>query len=219
MGYIYKITNKENGMMYIGQTIDLKNRWKSHMKKNSNCLYLKRAIEKYGCDNFKFEIICICFDEALNQCEIEYIKRYNTLVPNGYNLKSGGNSGGKHHQETKDKISNTLKGKPQKHPPAQLGKPHTEEVKRKISEALKGRPKSVETALASAKSRSKPVVQLSMDDKFIQKYDNSVKAAYEINGYKSGVNKTCHGKLKQYLGFKWMFEKDYLELIKCPKTT
>jgi group I intron endonuclease len=60
MGYIYKITNKINNKCYIGQTIlNLFVRWKQHKRISSNCLYLKRAFDKHGIDNFKFELIMI----------------------------------------------------------------------------------------------------------------------------------------------------------------
>ena len=75
MGYIYVITNKINETKYIGQTIekDINERWKSHFKKRSNCRYLKYAFEKYGKEKFKFEIICICFDEDCNKYEDFYL--------------------------------------------------------------------------------------------------------------------------------------------------
>jgi predicted GIY-YIG superfamily endonuclease len=41
MGYIYKITNKTDGKIYVGQTIQtLEERWRNHRKKGSNCRYL-----------------------------------------------------------------------------------------------------------------------------------------------------------------------------------
>ena len=58
---IYKITNKVNGKVYIGQSRDIKRRWYEHRKvkgdydRHSYPLY--SAIEKYGIDNFEFEII------------------------------------------------------------------------------------------------------------------------------------------------------------------
>lgn len=53
MGYIYKIINKVNNKIYIGQTINsIEERWRSHKKNNSNCTYLKRAFSKYGISNF-----------------------------------------------------------------------------------------------------------------------------------------------------------------------
>ena len=80
----------------------------SHKRKDNCCTYLKRAFEKYGIENFKFRIICICFDDDLNKYEIEYIKKYDTIVPNGYNLSEGGSfgfSGCKHSEETKAILS------------------------------------------------------------------------------------------------------------------
>ena len=111
MGYIYKITNKNTGKMYIGQTIqDLQERWRGHRSSKSNCRYLKSAIKKYGIYNFEFKLICVCFDNDMDKFENDYIKKYNTLVPNGYNLREGGN-GGRHNEETKKKISESLKNR------------------------------------------------------------------------------------------------------------
>ena len=108
MGYIYTITNKTDNKIYVGQTIgDLERRWKGHLKKGSNCRYLKSAINRYGVDNFVFKLVCITFDNQLDDMEIQYIEKYNCLVPNGYNLRLGGN-GGKHNTETKQKISASL---------------------------------------------------------------------------------------------------------------
>lgn len=108
MGYIYKIKNKIDNKIYIGQTIqDLDDRWKDHLNKHSNCRYLKSAFKKYGVDNFEFQLVCITFDNCLDDMEIKYIQHYNCLAPNGYNLRLGGNSG-KHNEETKRKIATSL---------------------------------------------------------------------------------------------------------------
>lgn len=102
------IMNKTDNKMYVGQTIrELETRWKDHLKNNSNCRYLKHAIKKYGVDNFAFKLVCITFDNKLDDMEIQYIEKYNCLAPNGYNLRKGGNSG-RHHTETKQKIAETL---------------------------------------------------------------------------------------------------------------
>jgi group I intron endonuclease len=94
MGYIYLITNKINGMKYIGQTTceDVQKRWKQHRTKNSNSVgrFLKSAYEKYGYENFKYQIVCICFNEDCDKYEEDYIKKFNTMAPNGYNLREGG---------------------------------------------------------------------------------------------------------------------------------
>jgi len=113
MGYIYKITNKVTGKCYIGETIqDYNRRWGKHincLKYKEGCPLLKASMNKHGIDNFKFEILIICFDEDLVKYEKEYIKKYNSLSPNGYNILSGGQIGDgmlgyKHTEATIDKI-------------------------------------------------------------------------------------------------------------------
>ena len=112
MGYIYLITNRINNTKYVGQSQceDIETRWASHRKmlKNSIGRYLLSAYHKYGIKNFKFQIICICFDESCDALEEYYIKKCNTLVPNGYNLKTGGKSS-KLSEETKQLIAKRLR--------------------------------------------------------------------------------------------------------------
>lgn len=111
MGYIYKITNIVSGKLYIGETklADPNDRWKCHIKSlkcvKGGCPALKDAMKSYGIDKFRFDVLIICFDEDRMQLEREYIKRYNSMVPNGYNILEGGQMGGgfkgkKHSPET-----------------------------------------------------------------------------------------------------------------------
>ena len=137
MGYIYLIENTINCKKYIGQTIqnDINKRWNKHKQVNKSfigtCLY--NAYKKYGISNFKFKIICVCFDEDTNKFEEEYVKKYNTLYPNGYNMIEGGKSR-KFTPFLKELISSKLSGI--NHP--NYGKHLKEETKRKLSEGTKG---------------------------------------------------------------------------------
>uniref|UniRef100_A0A6C0K939 GIY-YIG domain-containing protein n=1 Tax=viral metagenome TaxID=1070528 RepID=A0A6C0K939_9ZZZZ len=115
MGYIYKITNIISNKCYIGETIqdDALKRFKSHIsasRRGSGCPALRDAFKKYGFENFKFDVLIICFDEDRFRYEKEYIKKYNSLVPNGYNIKECGEgpSGFHHTDETKMKISKKI---------------------------------------------------------------------------------------------------------------
>ena len=98
MGYIYKITNKLNNKVYIGQTRSARptDRYAkhkyiaSHLEKEKHVSLIHRAMNKYGLDNFTFEIIEEVENNLLNKKEMEYIQIYNSLVPNGYNLTKGG---------------------------------------------------------------------------------------------------------------------------------
>ena len=148
MGSIYKITNTVNGKAYIGQSRHdaKKTRIRDHLAGRGSRV-IKSAIEKYGEDAFTYEFLHDgIIAEFLDMFEIEAIAEHNTLVPNGYNLTTGG-EGGTPSEETRRKISKAgigrtawNKGKPSPY----KGVPRSEETRRKISEAHKGKPLSME---------------------------------------------------------------------------
>lgn len=91
--YLYMITNLLNNKKYIGITNDYKKRWANHKSCVDKNMAIARAIAKYGVDNFKFEVLLSGIPiEEIDAYEIDYIKRYNTLVINGhgYNISTGG---------------------------------------------------------------------------------------------------------------------------------
>lgn len=96
MGYIYKITNQENGKMYVGKTERTpKERFQEHIKKaklHTN-RYLYDAMNHYGYENFVIETLEECEINQLNEREIYWISFLNTLTPNGYNMTNGGDGG------------------------------------------------------------------------------------------------------------------------------
>lgn len=103
---IYKTTNKINGKWYIGQ--DTKN--------NPNYLgsgiLIKKAIQKYGKENFNKEILEFIDGgfEELNKSEIKWIKKLNAVECNdSYNIAEGGNLISTT-EKTKKKISKAMKG-------------------------------------------------------------------------------------------------------------
>ena len=89
--YVYKITNKANGMCYVGQTIkDPKIRFKEHCARTSGCWALRDAIFKYGQENFILSILAEARDsDELNNLEVKFIKKNNCVHPKGYNLTNG----------------------------------------------------------------------------------------------------------------------------------
>lgn len=98
MGIIYKIVNKVNGKIYIGQTKQLlKDRFNSHChsskyKYHNSPLY--QAFRKYGINNFDVFEIEKCDNHLLNEKEEFYINEYNSLTPSGYNILKGSISQG-----------------------------------------------------------------------------------------------------------------------------
>lgn len=90
-GYIYKILNKENNKFYIGSTIEPEKRQKRHFddlkNKRHHCLFLQRAYDKYGGNNFEFlpKEVNVANEKELRVLEERYIgycwnsgKLYNT---------------------------------------------------------------------------------------------------------------------------------------------
>lgn len=98
IGYIYKVTNKVNGKVYIGQTIQsVKDRWYEHCRtknisKAEKNMHIKRAILKYGKENFILEILEECDASLLNDRERYYISYFDSYK-NGYNSTEGGQDG------------------------------------------------------------------------------------------------------------------------------
>lgn len=94
MGYIYKITNKLNNKCYIGQTIKKPEKRFQQHKNNYNKSYfsqlvLYKAFNKYGIENFDFEVIEEVDNSLLNDKEKYWIEYYDSYF-NGYNSTLGG---------------------------------------------------------------------------------------------------------------------------------
>jgi len=163
-GYIYKIISP-SGRIYIGQTINLKqrlSRYKGKHCKTQTKLY--RSIEKYGWESHIFEVIEECFVELLEEREIFWIKEYNSFIF-GLNCNEGGigikNIG--HTDEAKKKMSEAAKGRvvsdetKKKMSESHKGITFSEETKKKISESNKGKIISDETKqkLSAAQTNKK----------------------------------------------------------------
>jgi hypothetical protein len=149
MGFIYILTSP-SGKSYIGQTIrSIEERFGEHLRPDSGCVAIARAIKKHGWDNFVTDYY-ECPDDELDKHETLMIEVLGTLKPGGYNLTTGG-SNGRPSEETRTKMREAQTGElnhfygkthtdetKQKLSEASTGKTHTEEAKRKMSEARSG---------------------------------------------------------------------------------
>ena len=97
MGYIYKITNKVNNKVYIGQTSKtVEERFAAHLRNAANKInrYLYDAMNHYGYENFIVEQLEVCKKSLLDEREIYWINFYNANNPDyGYNMTIGGGGG------------------------------------------------------------------------------------------------------------------------------
>lgn len=156
---IYKITNKINNKVYIGQTnISLKKRLIGHIKDNRRKNnYFHNAIKKYGQNNFIIEHIEYCQNQQeLNEREKYWIKYYKSNNKNfGYNSTDGGQWGAVNGEiisesllnsekykkslkskERSEKIRNALKGVTLKQ---RFGKEKADEINAKKRKKMEGR--------------------------------------------------------------------------------
>jgi group I intron endonuclease len=214
---IYLTKNLINGKQYIGKDIN----------NNPNYLgsgtYIKKAIIKYGKNNFEKIILEKCNSkEELWKREEWWLNFYqaetNPLFYNKTN-KAFGNSGQTEHgklkiaeyqkgkvrsEETKKRMSENRKGHKmyndewkEKISQSLIGKTRTKEWKDKQSEILKGN-----------KNRRKKVMQYDKQKNFIKEWDSVLEAAIFLNK-KTGaaITEVCSGKRKSIYGYIWEYKK------------
>lgn len=157
-GELYKITNTITGKSYIGQAWCFltngtkrgsENRIKEHIrsasddpKKKKTCRYLKSALKKYGVEQFVFKTIHLCEKSKLDYFETKYIRHFNTLAPNGYNLQTGGQGKGRKLSDIVRKaMSDNRKGEKK----GMYGRKHSPETCEKIRKKSTGRKDTPET--------------------------------------------------------------------------
>jgi group I intron endonuclease len=182
--HIYQIINKINGKMYIGQAscfIGSNNnrwgtigRWKSHVSEaikniDDHCVLLNNAIRKYGPENFDIKTVFKGNFSEINEKEVYYIQLFNSLTPNGYNLKTGGDKG-KDSDDTKKKKSD-----------AHIGTKHTEKTKENISKGQIG-------------NRRNSMKRKYEEDNSLPKYictirNNKIITGYSIKYFPIGIDK------------------------------
>ena len=113
-GKIYKITNRENNLIYIGCTINsLEKRFGEHLSRcftSEHKSKLYNSMKKYGQDNFTIELIEECDLSVMYETEKKYIESYDSYS-NGLNSTFGGEGclGYTHSAEIRQKISDNTK--------------------------------------------------------------------------------------------------------------
>ena len=105
-----------NGKRYIGITTNTKRRWANGLGYNHN-IYMKRAIKKYGWENIKHYILYKDLDKnTAEEIEIKLIEFYKSNQSEyGYNIDNGGNSIGKHSENSKQKMREYALNRPKSH--------------------------------------------------------------------------------------------------------
>lgn len=177
---IYRHTSP-SGKVYIGQTCKKpKYRW-SNGKGYENQILFYRAIKKYGWDNISHQILFSGLDKINADIIEEDLIYYYKQQGLSYNITNGGEG-----------IS---------------GFHHSDEAKEKMKNAKLGRKQSSEHIQKAANSRKKPIIQYTLDGKFVAEYDSAKDAAEQLGVYASAINRCCNGNTKTSYNFKWRFIK------------
>lgn len=179
---VYLIRNTVDGKCYVGQTVrDFERRIVEHRsaaKKGKGRLY--NAIRKYGWENFESEVLEECVDAAdLDMSERFWIRAYNSLSPNGYNLKGGGHDNHTLSREVRDKIR------------AKKMEPEAQAHIRRIGKANAGRKR-----LDAVAKFSKTVSVYNQNGDWLSAYD-SARIASKHTGVHHGTISDCvRGRIK-----------------------
>ena len=198
---IYKITNKLNGKVYIGQSIDITARWRQHCNAKDD-FSIHRAIQKYGPENFKFEVLLECPAEMLNVWERDMIALYDCISPKGYNLTEGG-EGYKRSEETRLKMSKAAKNRDYYW---MRGRYVSAETRQKLSNNNCNKDPEVRRKKAMAmRSKYTKILQYDLNDNLIREWELISDISKSLNIKAGRIYNVLSGRQKTTGGYKWKF--------------
>ena len=219
---IYKIQNIENNKIYIGQSVDIAQRWREHRSDaltNRDNSILHKAIKKYGEFNFSYEIIEECLKEELDEKEIYWINYFNSMIPNGYNQTPGGCSG-QGEIFRKPVLQYDLKGNfIQEFESASEAARQVNVFKSNLTAACRGEVKQCGGYQWKYKDDKKEIkIVPEKGGKIVYQYDKQLKLiaiftsaidAEKNTGVKAGnIRQCCSGRSKTAGGFIWKYKKE-----------
>ncbi len=211
MGYIYCITNLINNKKYIGKTVqDISERFNEHCrdskKQRCNKRPLYNAMNKYGIESFIIEKLIECPNDKLDEYEKYYIKKFNTYGHNGYNATKGGDGTILYDY---NRIIETYKLGYNIQECADIYSCSRDTVKK----ILKSNNIPIRHIRCGCCTEPKCVMQYSIDNKFIQKFNSITLAAHWLvdnnyaktynTGVKTHISLCMRGKSKSAYNFIW----------------
>jgi len=194
LAHIYIITNLINSSVYIGKTTNLKDRLYRHSRGLSGCPRLHNSVKKYGWNNFSVDVHDLgdCTQEELNDYEIRIIAEYKEAGIDLMNLTAGGDGqcGWKPTEETRKKISSSLKGKQ-----------HSYETRLRMAAAHTRERSAMTGKTGASHPTAKPIILIHPSG--VEEYFNcAIDAVRKYNLNSGNISNVARGRLQHYKGFR-----------------
>jgi len=199
---IYQIKNLKNNKIYIGSSVDIRNRWRNHLfwlrnNRHYNS-HLQRSFNKYGEKYFEFKVLELVIKKNLIKHEQFYLNKFNPK----FNIDkfAGSNLGFQHSIKTKGQIRNSL-----------IGVKHSEERKKKNSLGQLGK-KLSKVTIQKLKGKiphnliRKQIIQYNSKERILKIYENASQIRKELEIKDTGkIHQVCRKERKSIYGFLWRY--------------
>ena len=227
---IYKITNLINGHFYIGQSVDIKQRFAGHKTSAKNLQHkdhnapIHLAMAKYGCENFSYEILEECDRSQLNDREVFWIDFLQGTKNGNYNILAGGQDRIKFDDKPVEMYDlngvyiKTVSSATEAAKLLGVNRSSIYGVLHKERSTCKGYQlkyqedsKTIIKPFISKQGGKKAVYQIDPNTKkILEKFNSVAEAARQTGGDSSSISKVCRGKLKTCMGYMWKYEEDFI---------
>lgn len=226
-GYIYCIENNLNNSKYIGQTIFTPyKRFKEHKFASKNIRdnnYFHNALRKYGFQNFSISTLEVVtaktlqkLHDSLNKKEIDHIKNYNTVLPNGYNTAPGGKSVSTPMPiDHYDYLGSCIKNYDSLQEASEINDISLSAIwlccngyNARTSRGIFRYKGESFNKYVTLKSCEIPVVCYDLQGNFIKEYNSITKAAIAVGATAIQISEACNGVQYTSKGYVWRFKGD-----------
>ena len=186
---IYLIINLVNNKFYVGSAKNIWSRKLGHLRdlknnKHKNS-YLQNSYNKYGSQYF----IIVLLEKVESENNLTAREQYWIDTLDATNKEIAYN------------ICPTAE--------STLGRHHSEETKIKMSKSMKGIKRTVEGKRNISLSQSKPIIQCTIDGRYIKEWESAVYVSKVLNLSQTNISRACIHKNNYAHNFLWFFKSEY----------
>ena len=193
---IYRFQNQITKESYIGQSINLEERYNRHKRSYINgTTDFYQAIQQYGWNNFSYEILEYCPVKDLNDREVYWIAYYNSYH-NGYNMNKGGSN--KSSVDYEQVFDLWKQGKKPKEISELMGIGLSTTYI-----VLNSFPESASAINSNEVLEKFKVYQYDLDGNFIKEWSSRKAVQRELNIYATAIGKVINKERNSAGGYQW----------------